>query len=133
MLTSLGSMVAISLLMSWLFESGKIPARFDFFHCVVNIPEDVMKVQEPHEGEMTVLNAGGLVKSYQTEMNGRVNPALNLHPEEDVEGFPTKSTVGPDPLSPFGGLPPAANAAQPPPLALGDRGGALSSEDTTKL
>lgn len=134
MLTSLASILSISSLTRWLFESGTIPARFDVFHCVVNIPEDIMKVQEPHEGEMTVLNAGGLVKSYQTEMNGRVNPALNLHPEEDVEGFQVKpsAAAGADPLSPFGGGPLSTTAAQPPP-PLGDRGDALSSEDTTKL
>ncbi|XP_037521023.1 high-affinity choline transporter 1 [Rhipicephalus sanguineus] len=135
MLTSLASILSISSLTRWLFESGTVPARFDVFHCVVNIPEDIMKVQEPHEGEMTVLNAGGLVKSYQTEMNGRVNPALNLHPEEDVEGFQVKpsAAIGADPLSPFGGGPLSTTAAQPPPPPLGDRGDALSSEDTTKL
>ncbi|EEC16758.1 high affinity choline transporter, putative, partial [Ixodes scapularis] len=76
MLVSLASIVSISTSLKWAFESGRIPARFDIFHCIVNIPEDVIKVQEPQEGEMTVLNACGL-KSYQTEMNGRVNPALN--------------------------------------------------------
>ncbi|XP_064458526.1 high-affinity choline transporter 1-like [Ornithodoros turicata] len=86
MVTSMISLLAVSTLFRTLFESGKIPARFDVFHCIVNIPEDIIKVQEPHEGEMTVLNAS-VSKSYQTEMNGRVNPALNLQPEEDMQGM----------------------------------------------
>ncbi|XP_029840897.1 high-affinity choline transporter 1 isoform X1 [Ixodes scapularis] len=108
MLVSLASIVSISTSLKWAFESGRIPARFDIFHCIVNIPEDVIKVQEPQEGEMTVLNACGL-KSYQTEMNGRVNPALNLHPEEDVQGFSGTSPGGREP--PFGAPPPLADGA----------------------
>lgn len=133
MLVSLASIVTISSTSRWLFESGKVPARFDVFHCVVNIPEDTMKVQEPLEGEMTVLNACGLGKTYQTEMNGRINPALNLHPEDDVEGFTERTVpaVGPaDPLSPFG--PPVAPKSGDGLMGEGQRNAVLP-EDTTKL
>lgn len=32
-----------------MFESGKLPPSYDVFRCVVNIPEDVVRVGEPAE------------------------------------------------------------------------------------
>lgn len=32
-----------------MFESGKLPPNYDYFRCVVNIPEDVQRVGEPSE------------------------------------------------------------------------------------
>ncbi|XP_015921012.2 high-affinity choline transporter 1 [Parasteatoda tepidariorum] len=83
MLISLSTLLAVSRSTKWLFENGHIPPALDIFHCVVNIPDDILKVQEPHEGEMSVLNAQiAMVKTYQSEMNGRINPALNLSSDE---------------------------------------------------
>jgi len=43
----------------WLFINGKLAPHYDWFHCVVNIPEDAVRVGEPHEGEqMTTLTSG---------------------------------------------------------------------------
>uniref|UniRef100_T1IWY2 High-affinity choline transporter 1 n=1 Tax=Strigamia maritima TaxID=126957 RepID=T1IWY2_STRMM len=90
MLVSLATLLLVSCFTSWIFENAYLPAKFDLFQCVVNIPEDVLKVQEPHEGEMSVLNPElTAAKTYQAnEMNGRVNPALNVS-SEDVRNNPT--------------------------------------------
>lgn len=39
-----------------MFESGKLPPSYDVFRCVVNIPEDIVRVGEPAEsGEQVSL------------------------------------------------------------------------------
>lgn len=44
---------------SYVFHNGILEPRYDWFHCVVNIPEDAVRVGEPHEGEqMTTLTSG---------------------------------------------------------------------------
>lgn len=44
---------------SYVFHNGILEPRYDWFHCVVNIPEDAVRVEEPHEGEqMTTLTSG---------------------------------------------------------------------------
>ncbi|XP_003738335.1 high-affinity choline transporter 1 [Galendromus occidentalis] len=94
MLCSFYTLVLVSWLSKWLFENGRLPPHLDVFHCVVNIPEDIVKVQEPQE-ELTVLNSSLQgAKTYQTEMNGRVNPALNLHPELIDRGDPQLASPG---------------------------------------
>ncbi|XP_035226604.1 high-affinity choline transporter 1-like [Stegodyphus dumicola] len=90
MLLSLTTLLLVSIISKRLFESGRIPPQLDIFHCVVNIPEDILKVQEPQEGEMSVLNAH-LTKTYQSEMNGRVNPALTLSSDEAESDSPLSS------------------------------------------
>ncbi|KAG8193975.1 hypothetical protein JTE90_013670 [Oedothorax gibbosus] len=107
MLTSLATLLIVSSTSKWLFETGRLPPSFDVFHCVVNIPDDILKVQEPAEGEMSVLNAG-LGKSYQSEMNGRVNPALTLSGDEVSENESGGSNGGPVP-PPYNAKPPAHN------------------------
>lgn len=90
MLISLMTLLSVSRVSKWLFENGHIPPQMDVFHCVVNIPEDILKVREPQEGEMSVLNAH-LSKTYQSEMNGRVNPALTLSSDEAESDSPMTS------------------------------------------
>lgn len=47
------------LLFRYLFHNGILAAHYDWFHCVVNIPEDAVRVGEPHEGEqMATLTSG---------------------------------------------------------------------------
>lgn len=100
MLISLSTLLAVSRSTKWLFENGHIPPAMDIFHCVVNIPDDILKVQEPHEGEMTVLNAQiAMVKTYQSEMNGRVNPALNLSSDEAESDSAVNLPMAPPPYS----------------------------------
>lgn len=76
MLCSFGTLIGVSTLSRWVFEGGHLPANFDLFRCVVNIPDDAQVVQEPHE-EMTVLSASQALYYQTSEMNGRVNPALD--------------------------------------------------------
>ena len=89
MVLSLISVVAFSLLTQYIFESGKLPPSWDVLRCVVNIPEDVVRVEEPQEGEMAVMTGLTQVRKYSAtdEMNGCVNPALSLgsDSDEDVE------------------------------------------------
>lgn len=56
---------------------------------------------------MSVLNAG-LGKSYQSEMNGRVNPALTLSGDEVSENESVGSNGGRVP-PPYNAKPPAHN------------------------
>ncbi|XP_071043060.1 high-affinity choline transporter 1-like [Parasteatoda tepidariorum] len=79
MLISLSTLLAVSCSSKWLFENRYIPPALDIFHCVVNIPEDILKVLEPHKGEMSVLNAQiAMAKTYKSEMNGRINPGCSV-------------------------------------------------------
>lgn len=60
MLCSFATLVIVSQLSKWLFEAGHLAPHLDVFNCVVNIPEDIVKVQEPQE-ELTVLNSSKLL------------------------------------------------------------------------
>lgn len=77
----------------WLFETGRLGPEYDIFRCVVNIPEDVVKVgSEPNDDDhMTVLTSSTTVPTYggtactlvgNDERNGRVNPALEVNDDE---------------------------------------------------
>ncbi|KAH8353823.1 hypothetical protein KR084_003030 [Drosophila pseudotakahashii] len=84
MLLSLITLVSVSWWTKMMFESGKLPPSYDYFRCVVNIPEDVQRVGDPSEsGEQLSVMAGPLARSYgaatmagKDERNGRINPAL---------------------------------------------------------
>lgn len=85
MLMSACTIVGVSRLTIHLFETGKLAPKWDWFNCVVNIPDDHLAV-EPHE-ELSILGtpgcAGSVAKTYQAnEMNGRVNPGLD-HQQSD--------------------------------------------------
>uniref|UniRef100_T1L261 High-affinity choline transporter 1 n=1 Tax=Tetranychus urticae TaxID=32264 RepID=T1L261_TETUR len=83
MLTSFGTLLGVSTLTKHLFEKNILPAKYDFFHCVINIPEDAVVVGEPQEGELSVLNLS-IAKKYQlSEANGRINPGLSTDYEEE--------------------------------------------------
>lgn len=97
MTMSLLTLIGVSWWTKWVFETGRLAPGYDVFRCVVNIPEDVQRVEEPSEvGEqMSVLASGMMGKMYgaatmvgKDEMNGRVNPALEADddiPSEEVE------------------------------------------------
>lgn len=76
-----------------MFESGYLSPSYDLFRCVVNIPEDVVRVGEPAEGELAVMTSGAMGPLYGTsataatlvgkdEMNGRINPALETDEDD---------------------------------------------------
>lgn len=76
----------------YVFESGKLAPGYDLFQCVVNIPEDALRVDEPLEGELAMMTTGAMGKLYGAtglvgadEMNGRVNPALEADDDIDSE------------------------------------------------
>lgn len=49
MLMSLITLVGVSAYTKWIFESGKVPPQYDYFRCVVNIPDDAVRVGDPSE------------------------------------------------------------------------------------
>lgn len=50
----------MNLFRRWVFETGRLAPGYDFFRCVVNIPEDVQRVGDPAEdGEQMHVMAGG--------------------------------------------------------------------------
>jgi high affinity choline transporter 7 len=83
----------------WVFETGKLAPGYDFFRCVVNIPEDVERVGEPAEGgeQMAVMTSamrqyGAATMVGKDEMNGRINPALE--PDDDMDIAEVEKTRG---------------------------------------
>ena len=79
MVMSAVTLIASTKFSKFVFLDGYLPPSWDILRCVVNIPDDVQRVGEPHEGEMTVMNVKSKMKYNATdEMNGRVNPALSL-------------------------------------------------------
>lgn len=49
MLMSLITLVGVSAYTKWVFESGRLAPQYDYFRCVVNIPEDAIRVGDPSE------------------------------------------------------------------------------------
>lgn len=49
MLMSLVTLASVSWWTKWIFETGRLAPQYDYFRCVVNIPEDVQRVEEPSE------------------------------------------------------------------------------------
>lgn len=90
------SLIFLSMFSRWVFETGRLPPKYDFLRCVINIPDDVQKVGDPQEGEMSVMACHTVVKYNATdEMNGRVNPALTLGSDSD-EDMPAPTTTTAD-------------------------------------
>lgn len=97
MCMSLITLIGVSWWTKWVFETGRLAPGYDFFHCVVNIPEDIQRVGDPlEEGEqLSVMASGAMGKLYgaatlvgKDERNGRINPALEADddiPASEVE------------------------------------------------
>lgn len=52
-------LICLKSIFRWIFHNGKLAPHYDWFHCVVNIPEDAVRVGEPIEGEqLTTLTSG---------------------------------------------------------------------------
>lgn len=126
---SLFTLAAVSKLTDWLFHSGKLHPKWDYFRCVVNIPEDRLKVDEPHEGgELTTMTAAMVAKyCAMDEMNGRVNPAMTNSDTEDEEevGGPGKVRLG----GPKSGTPKVGAITGPKPPPKAPRSPQVQSED----
>ncbi|CAB3380690.1 Hypothetical predicted protein [Cloeon dipterum] len=109
MIMSLLTLIGVSWFTKWIFETGRLAPGYDYFRCVVNIPEDVERVGEPAgEGELAMMNTAAQ-KSYSAvdERNGRINPALE--PDDEMDAAAEAITAR------------RQSANQPPPVAGGDR------------
>ena len=97
MLSSFTTLLAVTKLSKWLFHSHILPPEYDYFNCVVNIPDDVVVVQDPeHPEEHAALNMA--VISYQSS-NGQVNAALETddcdsHNDDDDDNDDDRSNDG---------------------------------------
>lgn len=49
MLLSLITLIFVSWYSKWLFETGRLAPKYDYFRCVVNIPTDLVRVDQPSE------------------------------------------------------------------------------------
>lgn len=57
-----------------MFETGRLAPGYDFFKCVVNIPEDVQRVGEPVEdGEQMSVMASGMKQIIKKQINPNIN------------------------------------------------------------
>lgn len=104
------------LVVRFLFNSGYLSPESDYFNCVVNIPEDIRRVDEPSEAgeQMSVLGGvpGRLYGAASTlvgpdEKSGRINPALEPDDDDldDPNDGPTPlfgSSSAPPPVQPYG-------------------------------
>ena len=85
MIISFLVVVIVSLITKFIFENEYLPKHMDYFECVVNIPEDVVVIDEPYEngnGEMTMINLKK--KKAELEPNG-INPSLKISKAEILE------------------------------------------------
>lgn len=105
MLVTLFSTVFVSFAANFVFERGILQPKYDIFRCVVNIPEDKVRI-ESDVGEMTVMNArSGRSYDAMTEeeaaimmANGKTNPALDVRDVSlsDINSI-EKKEMGPPP------------------------------------
>lgn len=49
MLLSLFTLWGVSYYTKWVFETGRLAPQYDYFRCVVNIPDDAIRVGDPSE------------------------------------------------------------------------------------
>lgn len=49
MVLSLLTLIFVSWYSKWVFETGRLAPQYDYFRCVVNIPADLVRVDEPSE------------------------------------------------------------------------------------
>lgn len=76
MVISLSSLCLVSYITKYLFEHGILKAKYDFFMCIVNTPEEgiALALREPQND----FNAITPTK----EANGKINPALKFSQED---------------------------------------------------
>ncbi|XP_076365528.1 high-affinity choline transporter 1-like isoform X2 [Tachypleus tridentatus] len=76
MLASLITLMAVSGITKWIFKMNYLPAKLDIFHCVTNIQENIIKVQKPQDGTVSVLHP---VKkeTYKKDMNKSFTTVMN--------------------------------------------------------
>ena len=84
MLVSFMLILAVSYVLKYLFENEKIAKEYDIFECIVNIPNEVVALQETSTpdngesfvGELTIINAK------KNDPSGEINPNLKFTKEE---------------------------------------------------
>ena len=84
MLCSFATLVGVTKLSKWIFLNGHLTRKYDIFHCVVNIPDDVIVVHtdpgpprdHDHPDETMAMSTTPL-KGYQAaNLNGEVNTGM---------------------------------------------------------
>ena len=84
MILSFSLIVSVSYVMKYIFENDKLPKEYDLFECIVNIPNEVVALQEastPDNGESFV---GELttINPKKGDGKGEINPSLKFSKEE---------------------------------------------------
>ncbi len=95
MLLSFMFVILVSLATKYVFESEYLPKHYDIFECVVNIPDDVVVIDEPYEngnGEMTMINLKK--KKAELEPNG-INPSLKISKAEILDAGESPPLLNP--------------------------------------
>lgn len=111
MVLSLLTLIGVSWWTKWAFETGRLAPHQDYFRCVVNIPEDAIRVEEPAENgeqvcvcgsiltlgstyywtiwpQLSVMSGpmnrmyGAATMAGKNESDGRINPAME--PDDDL-------------------------------------------------
>lgn len=65
MVLSLLTLIGVSWWTKWAFETGRLAPHHDYFRCVVNIPEDAIRVEEPAENGEQVCACVCVVTGHQ--------------------------------------------------------------------
>lgn len=79
MLISLSVIVLVSYPSKYLFENHIFPKHWDVFQCIVNIPDEMIILKEPTEGENVEIMAINAKRNAPGAGNGQINPALKLN------------------------------------------------------
>ena len=94
MLVSFAGIVGVSYPMKYLFENGTLPRHWDVFHCVVDIPDEVVALTG---GRNEVIEANEMTKiaaDVGAMHNGQINPALKFSKEDLLTSDGGDATYG---------------------------------------
>ena len=77
----------------WIFSTGRLSPSYDWFHCVINIPDDTQHMKDfsdVNSEPLLIMGPDISSKSYgsatlagKDETSGRINPALE--PDDDMD------------------------------------------------
>lgn len=80
MLLSLLTLYSVSAYTKYIFETGRLAPQYDYFKCVVNIPDDVVRVGDPSEvGEQVSTLNLGTQHSHSHSLTAGNGFSLQLH------------------------------------------------------
>ena len=84
MLLVFATTITVSYMTKFLFESGYLPKEYDFFRCIVNIPEEQVTLKEPQDRPPTPSPTAEMAVLRDTlrPPNGSINPALKFSKDD---------------------------------------------------